>query len=1239
MLQGPPGTGKSQTITNVIAECLHDGKTVLFVSEKQAALNVVYEKLKKAGLTDFCLELHSHKANKKAVIEELNRTLEVPKSTVSSSAEEEIRQKQEAQKRLDQYATALHQKRELINKSLYQLYELFSAEREYPIVPFLISNISQKGSEYLLDSVRLLEQYVEYLPSIGQNYKENHWNGFKKTEISFEERAQLKNNLLLLLEDYKKLADATNNYKNKYGVNAKNFAETKRVQELFSFCANSNVVIPSLMNQKTCEAVIPCFDQMAKLSAEIIPLQNQILSRYDERILHEVDGKDLRDKLKEQYAGSFSRLFKKDYKSLISSLQEYTRDHQKLSYQNATDLADQLAKLQSASRSFEEQEKNNQRFLGSCYCGVKTDWNQVENDLRKLQSFSSQITSGLEVLSSMDINEYEREKRDLLKDSDYLQEYSRTISNAKEWFYQYFDSASLDLDRDSFDKCISTLQSNLSEFDKLGNWLSFMDLMRQIIILDLQSYIDAVITNKIAPEKIVHSFKKYFYKQWIEYIIFSTPVLSSFTRIKQDQSVKNFTSKDNLQYEISKIQIRSELSQMRPNLDMVAGGSAVSILRREGQKKRKQMPIRKLLSEIGSLVQILKPCFLMSPLSVSTFLDPEKIEFDTIVFDEASQIFPQDAIGAIYRGKQLIVVGDSKQMPPSNFFNSNMDIEDEDDEFADITDFESILDICSAVFSTERLSWHYRSHYEQLIAFSNANFYNNTLVTFPSAAKDHKWIGVDYHFVDGIFDRKSKTNRKEAEFIVDLVYKNIEKYPERSLGVVAFSVAQQNLIDKLISKKREEDPSYEFFFKSDNKEPFFVKNLETVQGDERDTIIFSVAYAKDSQGRFLHNFGPLNRAGGERRLNVAVTRAKENVQLVASIHYTDIDLNRSGAEGTRLLRAYLDYAQNGEEALERTLIVSGEDQYDSYLEQEVCDFLRDQGYTVDTQVGCSGYRIDLGLRLPDSSNYLLAIECDGATYHSSKNARDRDSLRQSVLENMGWQFYRIWSTDWYKNKSVEKDRLIHAVKSAVINAKNKKRNSGGTNAENSENDIAETVKEQFVTEINKPSADFPEYQELNAMKILSETIIFPEAIRKILETEAPLSEEYLLKRISGYFQREKVTSVVTRQFNGLMYSCRDYGIVRRDGFLYLQGKSEISLRIPGNKREIKNISLEELADGLYKLIKQNVTTTKDGLYKTLTNILGFSRTGEAIVARYDQALELLKKAGLVVEEGDSVSLA
>ena len=276
----------------------------------------------------------------------------------------------------------------------------------------------------------------------------------------------------------------------------------------------------------------------------------------------------------------------------------------------------------------------------------------------------------------------------------------------------------------------------------------------------------------------------------------------------------------------------------------------------------------------------------------------------------------------------------------------------------------------------------------------------------------------------------------------------------------------------MIAKRRQNDPSKEPFFKSDRAEPFFVKNLETVQGDERDTIIFSIAYAKDSQGRLLLNFGPVNRAGGERRLNVAVTRAKYNVQLVTSMHYSDIDLARTQSVGARLLREYLDYAENGMIALERSMNVSSFDQFDSEFEMEVCEFLRNNGYEVDTQVGCSSFKIDLALKHPHTSNYLLAIECDGAAYRSSKTARDRDRLRQSILENMGWKFYRIWSTDWFRNKQVEKERLLAAVKNAVDNVPK-------VHDEPKEADVS------FEEKATVKHFEFPQYQEISVSSIQS----------------------------------------------------------------------------------------------------------------------------------------------------------
>ena len=560
-------------------------------------------------------------------------------------------------------------------------------------------------------------------------------------------------------------------------------------------------------------------------------------------------------------------------------------------------------------------------------------------------------------------------------------------------------------------------------------------------------------------------------------------------------------------------------------------------------------------------------------------------------------------------------------MPPSNFFGSNVELDDGDEETGDITDFESILDLCSTTFAQLRLRWHYRSRYEQLITFSNRHFYDNDLVTFPSSTTDKKWIGVDYYCVeDGIFDHRSRNNRKEAEFIVDLIYKNIEQFPDRSLGVVAFSVSQQDLIDKLLSKRRQADPSKEFFFRRDAEEPFFIKNLETVQGDERDTIIFSVAYAKDSSGRLMHNFGPLNRVGGERRLNVAVTRAKFNVQLVASIHHTDIDLGRTKAEGARLLKNYLDYAENGAIAIEREVNVNSFEQFDSEFELEVCEFLRQNGYDVDTQVGCSNFRIDLGIKRHDTSDYVLAVECDGATYHSSKNARDRDRLRQQILENMGWKFYRIWSTDWFKNTSVEKERLLKAAKEAMNDDVPHEINS---NRDEENETSADEVFEETMQENHKT---FPEYKQADVYRF-SVTDNFQAFVKKVMDIEAPISEEWLLKRIPWMFGREKVTKAVKDEDEKKMFRCERNGIIRRNGFLYLSGMKEFELRVPNgvdDKRDINYICREELGSGMFEIIKQNMSIEKESLYKYLAKLLGINRLTDKVVWKMDDALDAIK---------------
>lgn len=1225
VLQGPPGTGKSQTITNIIAECLSDGKKVLFVSEKLAALNVVYDKLKQAGLAEFCLQLHSHKANKKEVISDICHTLRADKSTVSSKADVEIAIKEKMQHQLEDYAIELHKQRPVIEKSLYQLYESYASFRFMPNVEYVIDQLSFKGEAYLTAAIFLLEQYVDYIPSIGYDYRKNPWYGYINQETSYQSKSEIKTNFSMVSQLLQTVLPLQREISEKYEIRCAGIEDIYVWNTFFGLAATSKLITPSLLNRKNFDTANAAVHELKIQSADILASRSVLDNVFDDDV-YRLDGTMCYKKLTKQFNGTFSRLFSAEYKQLINDLRLCKKDGKKLSYNEAVMMAERLAYYQQKSIEFNEMESPIKAFFGESYKGVETEWNDVIAQMEILgKIFSSDISfGGLGRLDNFDT------ERALF--ANYHEKFEKAFgicnANILEQVAGSFEQTILDIYVSPCLLVLTRLMACLDEMDKLDNWCHFRKLLSELDGKHIVGYVNKVIGQNIEPKHIVGAFQKQFYFQWIESVLSENSVLSAFNRISQDKAIRMFSEKDAEQFEINKAKIRAKLSSMRPSLDMIASGSALAMLLREGEKKRKQKSIRTLLSETGELIQRIKPCFLMSPLSVSTFLAPDSVHFDVVIFDEASQIFPQDAIGAIYRANQMIVVGDSKQMPPSNFFNAIIESEDNDEDIGDVMDFESILDLCSTSMQQLRLRWHYRSRYEQLITFSNKNFYDSDLVTFPSAKGDAVGIGVDYYYVNGIFDRKAHTNRKEAEFVVDLVYQNIEKYPERSLGVVAFSVAQQDLIDKLLSKRRQNTPEKEFFFANNRNEPFFIKNLETVQGDERDTIIFSIAYGIDAQGRLLHNFGPLNRAGGERRLNVAVTRAKCNVQLVSSMHYTDIDLKHTSSEGVKLLREYIDYAENGSIALERAVSVSSFEQFDSDFELEVCEYLRSKGFSVDPQVGCSGFRVDLGLKMPDSSDYVLAIECDGATYHSLKNARDRDRLRQEILERMGWKFYRIWSTDWFRNKSVEQLRLLEVAADAIRNPEK----------------VVEEPKKECAAEVFEEVAEekhfeFPPYKAANFFEICKRHHYsdFKSIVKEILEVEAPLAEDLLLKRIVWYFEREKVTSVVQRAYEQQMNGYRRFGIIRRNGFLYLDNGKEIHFRGPGDiDREIKQIAPEELAYGMLQILKQNVTVDRNGLYRSLAAQCGVFRIGRAINEAMDNALELLKDC--IILDGEQISI-
>lgn len=598
-------------------------------------------------------------------------------------------------------------------------------------------------------------------------------------------------------------------------------------------------------------------------------------------------------------------------------------------------------------------------------------------------------------------------------------------------FAELFNDSSV-LKSISLSELQQRIDRGIKYFGMVGQTVDLKEYEKKCIENGIGDFIQIAKKNDDFVGHMDKVFTKSFYYAWLNAQIENLDVLRTFSAAEQNENVKQYSKLDTERLDIAKIRINEKLIENMPTKDSGIGKGEVSILLNEMNKKQGQMSIRNLFERIPKLLLQLKPCLMMSPLSVSYFLESQSYKFDMVIFDEASQIFPQDAIGSISRGKQVIIVGDTKQLPPTNFFNAkaitgeDSTEDDEDDDINVISD--SILEEANNHLVSRSLLWHYRSKNEGLISFSNREIYNGNLVTFPSSRMNVSDQGVEYVYVsNGRY--QDQVNEEEASRCVRLVKEHIVNHPDRSLGIIAFSEKQQTLIEEKIRRWRIRNKQYEYFFSENKADPFFVKNLENVQGDERDTIIFSICYAKDPRGILYYRFGPLGTSGGERRLNVAVTRAKYNIKLVGSLLPEDINLEKVSSEGVKLLRKYIDYAMNGVSVLkEKKTVENGNS--DPFI-ASIANYIQKEGYEVAVNVGDSDYKVNIGVINPhDKNRFIAGIECDGETYRMARTTRDRDDLRPRVLGGMGWNTYHIWSAEWIRNTPAEKQKLMDFIKKA-----------------------------------------------------------------------------------------------------------------------------------------------------------------------------------------------------------------
>lgn len=799
----------------------------------------------------------------------------------------------------------------------------------------------------------------------------------------------------------------------------------------------------------------------------------------------------------------------------------------------------------------------------------------------------------------------------------------------------------------------------LQELGRFKGWCQWRGARREALSIGLKPIVTLLEKGKLQDEEIESTIRRGYYQWWVESIVHAEPVLRNFFSSGFEDKIRQFRETDERYTKLTRDEIYARLSARVP----IAGAKAnddseMGILNRQLNKKRSHMSIRALVQKIPNLLPRLKPCLLMSPMSIAQYMDAGHTPFDLVVFDEASQIPVWDAVGAIARGRQAIIVGDPKQLPPTNFFQRE-DGETEEDEET-VEDAESILDECLAASLPQlHLRWHYRSRNEGLIAFSNHQYYGNSLLTFPSPQLEK---AVSFRHVAGVYDKsKSRTNRIEAEALVsEMIRRLIDPVlSSASIGVVTFSQAQRDLIADLLEAERRNHPEIERFFDPENPDRVFIKNLENVQGDERDAIFFSVGYGPDAVGKVSMNFGPLNRDGGERRLNVAVTRARKEVVLFSSLKPEQIDLARTRARGVQDLKCYMEYAQRGMAAIHESITRDPSADFDSPFEKQVCEALRSKGHMVHAQVGCSGYRIDLAVVDPECpGRYLLGIECDGANYHRSHNARDRDRLREMVLRGLGWEIARVWSTDWWQNPQAALSKVEAAIEKAMLHRTEKEE---APEACPPPAFIApEACAQQFAnapsTDSAKPEEMLEEYAPSYITTSLGtqedyylpqSTYRIRQALQEVLACEAPMSLTLLTRRVGARWGFAKATEKCKERVLGVAKNTSDVLVQRGkdETFLWerqtppdaytgfrIQGGSEESHRASGE------IPPEEIANAARHILRQYISASRDVLEQETAHLLGFRRVAQNVRAHMQKGVTLLALATDIERDGENLVL-
>lgn len=1256
VLDGPPGTGKSQTIANMIAHNLALGRKVLFVAEKMAALDVVYRRLEARGLAPFCLELHSNKANKFEVIQQLGRAWDTRDVIAAEEWGAETGKLGQLRDELNGLVALLHAKADN-GLSLFEAIgrTVRDADAGTPTLGWPTTMEPDKASldlmreacrqlDRLFDAVDELDQ-LAFGPITADDYT-GAWQGEIVSAVTALARAS---------ETARARRDALN-----AALNLQSETADRQQLRALSDLARAIVAAHGLdlpfVFAPDGPSVIDAL-QRGLLHLSAYQAAERSLSRpYPAEACRKIPTASLKARLTKADAAFWplGLIGKAGVNSALKSAAGLA-----VKPDARIDLP-LVETLQSELEALDE--LNGQARRSSTWAGLATDEARLRRTLDaavQLRGATAGLGSTPEGLSAL-----RNAVRQIVVDGNELLAEGMPLHTATaNWLTAHADleaalerfcavakcEAPLD-DPDLFARIAVMSTAILANQPKLRDWSLWRKARREALALELDALVTALETGQVKPGETAGQFETAYARWWASVRIDSDDRLRFFVPRQEADRIEDFRALDEKVADLTVRYIRAKISGQIPDKNSVSKSSGYGVLRHQLSLQKPRKPIRSLLTEMGPDVTALAPCMLMSPLSVAQYLPADAALFDLVIFDEASQITTWDAVGSLARGRQVVIAGDPRQMPPTNFFQRGPGAPAEDDiDDSMEEDLESILEEClSAGLPRHTLEWHYRSRHESLIAFSNHRYYESRLVTFPSAVTRETMVSL--RRVDGAYAKgKARTNALEAQAMVEEAVKRLRDPAfggqGKSLAIVTLNSEQQRLVEDLLDKERSKFPALERFFGDHCLEPVVVKNLETVQGDERDLILLGIGYGPETSGAptMSMNFGPLNRSGGWRRLNFAITRAREEMVIFSSFGPEMVDLNRTSAEAVRDLKHLLEFAERGPRALAEAVqgSVGG---FESPFEQAVTRGLRDKGWTVVPQIGVSRFRIDLGVVHPDKpGEYLAGVECDGAAYHSAATARDRDKVRAAILRGLGWELVRVWSTAWWHNRELALGQLDSELNALLVASRafHPPAPLSDQTPEFEESPFelpdpgaraeSKPMAVQLArgpAEATSPASDLYRPTALDGEVDLDAAIFYEAAytpvlerlVRRVVETEAPLRLESLVNRIarahgfkqSGRVIRERVEGLIHGVFpilpdpDGLPFVWPDWSAV----------ETWSRVRLPDGEEAIRFI--DEIPHAELKALARRVTGSNRAI--EIARRLGIRRLSAVARARLDTAI-------------------